>query len=214
MARPVTISDDDIIRAARDVFLERGIRGTTAEVASRAGVSEGAIFKRFKTKEQLFHRAMRSVDDVMWIAKLPERVGKGELREQLVEVGIEAIEFFRRVIPFHMMAWSNPDEAGVSASVDPSGEPPPMVSRKRVAAYFEAEKRAGRLGTVDADILARSFVGALYNFVAIELMFGHRDPAPMSPELFVRGFVHILLRGCEPDPTRDGYAPLKRGTRR
>ena len=38
MARPVSIKDETIIAAARQVFLERGIQATTAEVAQRAGV--------------------------------------------------------------------------------------------------------------------------------------------------------------------------------
>ena len=40
------------------MFLERGIRATTLEVAKRAGVSEGAVFHRFKSKEGLFSAAM------------------------------------------------------------------------------------------------------------------------------------------------------------
>jgi hypothetical protein len=41
MARPVTISDEQILDAARAVFTEKGPRATTAEIAERAGVSEG-----------------------------------------------------------------------------------------------------------------------------------------------------------------------------
>ncbi|MBK6513564.1 MAG: TetR family transcriptional regulator [Polyangiaceae bacterium] len=40
MARPTVIRNEAILEAARDVFLERGILGTSAEVAQRAGVSE------------------------------------------------------------------------------------------------------------------------------------------------------------------------------
>jgi len=54
MARPTVIRDETIIDAAREVFLERGFGATTAEVAVRAGVSEGSIFKRFNSKVDLF----------------------------------------------------------------------------------------------------------------------------------------------------------------
>lgn len=50
MARPVAIHDPTILDAAREVFLLRGAAATTAEVARRAGVSEGSIFKRYRTK--------------------------------------------------------------------------------------------------------------------------------------------------------------------
>ncbi|MEO6418509.1 MAG: helix-turn-helix domain-containing protein, partial [Polyangiaceae bacterium] len=57
--RPPTISDDRLLEAAREVFLARGIRATTAEVAERAHVSEGTIFHRYKTKDALFSAAMQ-----------------------------------------------------------------------------------------------------------------------------------------------------------
>src|SRR6478609_5715637 len=56
--RPPTIDSQRLLSVARDVFLERGIRATTLEVAERAGVSEGALFHRFKSKEALFSAAM------------------------------------------------------------------------------------------------------------------------------------------------------------
>src|SRR2546430_14366674 len=42
------------MEAAAEVFAERGFEGaTTAEIAQRAGVAEGTIFKRFRTKRDL-----------------------------------------------------------------------------------------------------------------------------------------------------------------
>jgi len=49
MPRPAKIKDEEILAAAREVFLEKGIRATTAEVAKRAGIAEGSIFNRFAT---------------------------------------------------------------------------------------------------------------------------------------------------------------------
>lgn len=43
-----------IVRAAIEVIAERGFRGAaTSEIARRAGVAEGTIFRHFKTKQQL-----------------------------------------------------------------------------------------------------------------------------------------------------------------
>jgi len=49
MARPPVITEERILDAARGVFLKKGIRATTAEVAKRAGIAEGSIFNRFDT---------------------------------------------------------------------------------------------------------------------------------------------------------------------
>lgn len=54
------VTDDEprgaerILRAAIDVIAERGFRGaSTSEIAKRAGVAEGTIFRHFKTKQLL-----------------------------------------------------------------------------------------------------------------------------------------------------------------
>jgi AcrR family transcriptional regulator len=42
-----------IITAAIEVFAERGLEASTAEIASRAGVGEATLFRRFPTKDDL-----------------------------------------------------------------------------------------------------------------------------------------------------------------
>jgi len=58
MGRVPTIDTQTILDAAREVFMEDGMQGTTAEIARRAGVSEGTVFRRFATKETLFFECM------------------------------------------------------------------------------------------------------------------------------------------------------------
>lgn len=197
MARPVSISDDVILAAARDVFLAHGVRGTTAEVAARAGVSEGSVFKRWKTKEALFRAAMQgeTVDDVGFIVGLMERVGQGDLREQLIDLGIGTAEFFYKIVPLHMHSFAGRHDETESVFAE-GREPPPLVARKRIASYLEAERRAGRIRDVDPDVMSRVFLGSIYNFVALELMMGRHDPHPMPISTFVRGLVDLVLRGA------------------
>src|SRR5215470_10839817 len=73
MVRPARITDSQILVAARDVFLEKGISATTAEVARRAGIAEGSIFKRFPTKEHLFCAAMTPGGDPPWLKLILSR---------------------------------------------------------------------------------------------------------------------------------------------
>jgi AcrR family transcriptional regulator len=42
-----------IVAAAIDVFAERGLEASTAEIAHRAGVGEATLFRRFPTKDDL-----------------------------------------------------------------------------------------------------------------------------------------------------------------
>src|ERR1700753_1234182 len=42
-----------IVAAASEVFAERGLEASTAEIAARAGVGEATLFRRFPTKDDL-----------------------------------------------------------------------------------------------------------------------------------------------------------------
>src|SRR5262245_31041477 len=128
MARTPVITDEQILDAARQVFLERGFGATTAEVARRAGVAEGSVFKRFPTKHKLFSSAMfPSVVEPRWVARLDERIGHGEVRSHLREIGVEVLEFFRQIIPLMMMSWSNPGPDGLPELLS-QPNPPPLVA--------------------------------------------------------------------------------------
>jgi AcrR family transcriptional regulator len=51
-----------IVQAALELVVEDGLRGTTIEgIAARAGVGKATIYRRWKTKEELFMEALRTV---------------------------------------------------------------------------------------------------------------------------------------------------------
>lgn len=99
MLLPAKIKDEAILEAARAVFLEKGLSATTAEVARRAGIAEGAIFNRFPTMAALFQAAMRpDMEEPPWAQLLVERAGKGDVVENLVEIGGQVLEFPRKML--------------------------------------------------------------------------------------------------------------------
>jgi AcrR family transcriptional regulator len=59
MPRPKTIADDELLRIAREVFGAHGHAASTRDVAAAAGISEAVLYKRFRTKDALFRRAMQ-----------------------------------------------------------------------------------------------------------------------------------------------------------
>jgi len=208
MARPTVIRDETIIDAAREVFLERGFGATTAEVAVRAGGSEGSIFKRFNSKVDLFQAAMRShLDQPNFLQTLIDRVGKGEVWDNLVEIGLQVVAFYRTVTPLIMMTWSNPGTEGIPCMLnDPSS--PALRTLKHMTGFFEAESRAGRLRRHDPEVVARTFLGAIHNFVFFELVFKDQDQLPMPAETFVRGLVNLLWIGIAPSESGPSLKPL------
>lgn len=200
MARPVSIPDEQILEHARAVFLERGLKATTAEVARRAGVSEGLLFKRWGSKRGLFEHAMvneESFGPHDWLQGLEGRIGQGELRDHLIELGVHGIAFMRKLMPLITMSHSHLGEDHVVHR----GEGGPFESRTRLERYFEAERALGRIRhDVDSTAVARTFLGTLFSYASWEMMLGAHDPKPLAPETFVQGMVDVLWRGLTPPP--------------
>ncbi|MGE0784732.1 MAG: TetR/AcrR family transcriptional regulator [Sandaracinaceae bacterium] len=201
MARPPTHKDEDLLSHAREVFLERGLRATTAEVAARAGVSEALLFKRFSTKQHLFETAMRAPSafgpEGSWLDGVEVRAGTRTVPEHLGELALSGIRFFRKLMPLVVMAHSHLGSA-IPGDEDPARSPA-FVGRRRMELYFEGERRLGRLRAVDTEILARVFIGSLFNYAMWDMMFGAHDPRPIGPEAYARGLVDMTWRGIAPE---------------
>ena len=210
MSRPVSIKDQTIIDAARAVFLEKGFNATTAEVAERAGVSEGTLFKRFRSKAELFQAAMHpQFGELGWLADLESRVGQGDLQAQLTELGAAGVAFFRQLMPLIMMSYANPAPNGLP-EVLTRPDPPPLRALNRLTRYFEAEIRLGRLRPVDPEILARMFLGSLQQYVFFELLFQAQQTLPLPLPTYLRGMVAMLWSGAgSPVPEDTSSSPAR-----
>ena len=64
MGRQKTISDEQVLRVARDLFRDKGHTATTREIAQAAGISEAILYQRFGSKDDLFFAAMPSYSDL------------------------------------------------------------------------------------------------------------------------------------------------------
>lgn len=213
LSRPATIRDEDLLAAARVVFIERGFQATTAEVAHHAGVSEGTLFKRFGSKAGLFHACMHvSPTSAPWLVRL-EAEGRAEpprpVRDVLLDTGREVLEFYRLIVPTLMLRWSNPGADGAvgAANVDrlalepaPGVEPPPLVAARRMTEWFAAEMARGRLPRLAPEVPARIFLGTLFNYAFLETLQRAHSVAAPDPEVFLSDLVGLILRGLEKSP--------------
>jgi AcrR family transcriptional regulator len=192
MARPTSISNQQILNAARPVFLAHGFgKASTVEIARRAGISEGSIFNRFATKEALFHAAMENAEPPM--LDLGRYVGHGDLRRNLVRITVESIHFLSNLLPTLMLRWSEREAAG-NAIVCPL----PREILASLTAFFKAEKRLHRVGG-DPAITARLYMGAVWNYCFLHTVAGYRA---MSVKTFAERMVAGLWQGIAPTETR------------
>lgn len=163
MARKAKITNQQILEAAREVFLEKGFGGSTLEIAQRAGISEASIFKRFSTKEELFFAAMGIPEKPPWFQELETLAGTGNLKDNLIKVCLQILEFYSEIMPRLMMlhsrgnAFPEPEFAGQ--------QPRPIQDVKAMTAFLEHETSLGRLGPCEPQIVAHILLGSLMNYV-------------------------------------------------
>lgn len=83
-------ADRAILQAALDLFIERGVEGSSIEqIAKRAGVGKPTIYRRWSTKEELIAAAMEALiaEEVGWAS--PQEIDI-ESPYELVEAAIES----------------------------------------------------------------------------------------------------------------------------
>jgi AcrR family transcriptional regulator len=191
--RPPVISTERLLEVAREVFLELGIRATTSEVAARAGIAEGTIFHRFKSKEELFRAAMNFDPDAaaLLVEQLPARAGSGDLRRTLVEFASALMELGRIAMPVMMMSWSNPEsQLCAERTSERSSRHQRVIGA--LSAFFVAEMNAGRLRRAEPEVMARMLMGSLHHFCMIELFTGE-PKSGLSHREFAEQVVDVLL---------------------
>lgn len=96
MARPLT-KKSEVIDAALALFMRKGIKATTTrDIALRAGISEGTIYRHFESKEELAEVIFEENLDFFW------QFLKGYLKntkspEEMLQAFVEGFfEFSRR----------------------------------------------------------------------------------------------------------------------
>lgn len=189
MARPRSITDEQIREAARQVLIEHGPNVSVSRIAEKLGVSHSALFGRVGTKKQLLLDALgpgrpRAVE---LLAEAPPREGA---RDRLVEILADLMTFFRQVVPNLIVLRA----AGSSlAELPPSDEgPPPVALRWALARWLERAGEAGALPPMSAWAVAEGLLGAM-EARCFNRYLGGGAFAPGDDGAFVRELVYGLV---------------------
>ena len=166
MARPKKYNDEELLKAAAEVFLEHGMAAGTALIAERAGVSEGVLFKRFKTKEALFEAALTlEMGSNEWRQDLIRSAGKNSPQSNLKRAILALFDKLHRFIPKLMVL-----EGQGHRRPPPSGtQSPPLEDAAAISAYLKKESKIGRLRIANPELHAHEIVGAVVHSTMLKL---------------------------------------------
>jgi AcrR family transcriptional regulator len=188
MGRRKTISDEDLLARAREVFVERGFGGSTKEIARRAGVSEAVIFQRHPTKADLFFAAMElPAVDLQALFDAPAR----NPRDQLAAITAAMVDYFRDSMPVLLSLLSHPGfEFEAFARRHPDS--PLSALRRGLVAYFSRERAAGRIGPVDPGAAALLVFALAESVAFFERLGAHGG---RMPDVVLERAIEALWRG-------------------
>ena len=190
MARTATITSDQILEAARAVFLEQGVNATTVDVANRAGISSASIFKHFPTKDALFLAAMSETSTRIWNAELEAAVGHGDTKADLLLIANRIAMYTADLLPRMMMLRSSGQQHPFPAA--------PRVEDDFVAltSYLGREMALGRIARGDPTVPALALLHANAGYAMSVAVQAARPSFDTSG--FLEDFVLMLWQGLEP----------------
>lgn len=164
-------TQEAILKAAAELFAERGYRGTTTRaLAERAGVNEVTIFRRFKNKQGVLAAlgasfAERSAGVAVAATPDPEDT-RATLRHLARQETAQTAEFGAVALRIALDAGSDPEVAAVMGDG-------PRGSFDGLVAYLIQRQEAGDLrADLDARALAEAFFCLSSTFIFSRLVLG------------------------------------------
>ncbi len=198
MARHVTITDEQILRAARKVFLEDGFTAPTSRIAQLAGVSEGSIFKRYSTKEALFFAALEIPELPEWHRLLKEEGDGADALATLRSAAIEMLTYFLEMFPRMITAIGSRVGSVHAHPFDGMKEPPHARDRAVVEAFIRRQQAVGAMRTGDAAAMAALLLGGIAHHAFVTYNFGTK-PTRAEIQTTACGAVDALWLGFGPE---------------
>jgi AcrR family transcriptional regulator len=191
VARTPTITDQQILKAAAEVFLEQGFGATAVDVANRAGISSASIFKRFATKEALFFAAMNPHAERIWTAELEAQIGHGNTQADLLLIAQHITAYSAKILPRMIMAWS------VRQGGELPQPPVPAADGAALAGYLAKEMALGRIARGDPTIPALTLFHTAVGFAMSQSL--REELELLKQPNFLEDVVALLWRGLKPE---------------
>ena len=180
---------EKILRAAREMFAESGYDVPLDDIAARAGVGPGTVYRHFPAKDALFHAVVA--------ARIEDLIDDAQARARADDPGSAFFGFLARLGEEAAAKRDLPDAIAVAGSLQDALN----------AALDVLLRRAQESGAVRADIAAADLIVLLKG-----MLTSVRDASPGASDPALRGRVlAVLTDGLRPTRRADAQS---RETRR
>jgi AcrR family transcriptional regulator len=194
LRRDAQLNRQRIIEAAREVFAVRGLAATLDDVAHRAGVGIGTVYRRFPTKEALVEAALED--------RLAEFAGAAEAALR-APTGWDGLVMFLRVVAEMHAADRGLRDVALGGGF--GAQHHERIGERMEPLVHQLIERAHGEGSLRPDVTAEDLPPLL---MMISELAHHSHP--VRPDLYGR-YLQLLIDGlrCAPE-TGDLGRPLTR----
>jgi AcrR family transcriptional regulator len=192
VGRHKAISDQEVVRVARELFRAQGHTVSTREVAEAAGISEATLYQRFGSKDDLFFAAMHprgpDIDALLGPDEPPEDAHM-YLQGVVVRIG----KYFAEVIPLALRVMTHPSfDPGSLARAQPTGA---AVLQQALVARLASLVRRKRIVMSSEAMTARVLVSLAHDWALGGVLSPGNRP---HRERELKDMVDVVWQGLEP----------------
>lgn len=180
-----------IINATMNLIMERGYSATTTkDIASKAGINECTIFRKFKGKKEIVLSAMELSE---WNPKLSEDlfVTYGDLEKDLISF---SKIYMQRVTPQMVKISIGLRTPELFSTTSDGILKVPQTFKKVLLNYFKTMGEKGELIDTDYESLAMMFLSMNFGFVFLNASFGKKITS-LEKDDYIQNSVKIFLQG-------------------
>lgn len=193
---------DEVLDAALALFTEKGFAKTTVDqIASRAGISKGAVYNYFPSKkailESLVHRAVGPVVDkaaaILGSSQGDPRPLISQMMGMFVSIMSDPTAFSVPILVIRE-AVNAPEIAQLYRIQVLEKVIPPFI------AMIERGVAGGHIRAVDPEMTVRSIMGPLMLHVTLARVFDIQPASGFGFDRLIDNHLTILFAGLEPEP--------------
>ncbi len=189
MAKPKQISDVQLLAAAKKVFLKHGPNVPVAVIAKQLGVTAGALFYHFASKEELLLAALDpGVPPAIAIFRKGLQPSIPAER-QMIDILVGIASYMRESIACLFSLRS----AGLPQGMDKYMSNPTKL-RPAMTAWIKSAQQRGAIRSGDPKILTEALLAPVeMRFMLVHLLH-HKHSTAASDRAFVEGVVRDVLQ--------------------
>jgi AcrR family transcriptional regulator len=184
---------EKILDAAERLIQLKGLaRVTTKEIARETGLSEGALYRHFDHKEEIFFAIMMKYMPAYLDVFQTHRPGTATVSENLAAITLGTLNYYERIVPMGASFLGDTELLAQlrKAIRQTNGGPQHVI--ERVAGYIREEQRLGRIAEeASAQSMADMLLGACFQRVFINQFLGY-DPYEKTNQQFVEEIIQRL----------------------